>query len=98
MRRLFLILTVAALMAMMVAAGPAQAKISGGGGVSINDSSGSGGSSGNIDNSPVFVQSNSSIDGDIGDGDFDDIFGSGISFFGSGFDFDDSDGTEVSFG
>ncbi len=92
MRRLFLVLTVAALLAMMVAAGPASAQ-------NINT-----GSTGDINNSPVFIQSNSTA-GDIGDEDFfDDIFGSGFAFFSDdGIDLDngndaESGGVSISFG
>lgn len=92
MRRILLVLTVAAMMAAMMAvgAGPAQAE------VSMSNSGSSGGSTGGVSNGFTVVQVNGHA-GDIGDDFFDD-FGSGISFFGSGFDFDDSDGTEVSFG
>lgn len=90
MKRLFLALTVAALLAMMVAAGPASA-----------DNFNSGSTSG-FDNSPVFIQSNSSIDGDIGDDFFDDFGDSGFfAFFGdddSDFGDLDSGGINISFG
>ena len=81
MRRILLVLTVAALIAaMMVSAGPAQA----------NETD-------DFDNSNNFVLFGNSLFGvgDIGDDDgidFDDIFGFGRHFGHHGIDFDGNDG------
>ena len=70
MRRVFLILTVAALMAaMMVTAGPAKADVN----LSSDGSSFGGVNSSNFDNGAVFISVNSS---------FDDIDFGGIAFDG----------------
>ncbi len=72
MRRMFLVLTVAALMAaMMVAAGPAKADVS----FSSGSSSFGGSNSSNFNNGGVFISVNSS---------FDDIDFGGLVFDGDG--------------